>query len=52
MKKIQKRLQNELIKHAYYVVTLSEMIDNKNRKDIVNSIQKNTNSLYREVMKV
>ena len=49
MTKREKKLQNELIGHAYFVVQLSEMINDGNKKDLVNTIQRNTQNLYKQI---
>ena len=52
MTKRERKLQNELIEHAYFVVQLSEMINDGNKKDLVNTIQRNTQNLYKQIMRV
>lgn len=49
--KAKSNIVREVIQYAHYVVQVAELITPETRKDLVNSIQRESQTLYRNVMK-
>ena len=50
-KKAKSNIIKEVINYAYYVVQVAELITPETRKDLISSIQRESQTLYRNVMK-
>ena len=50
-KKCRKKIVRDVVEYAMYVVQVAELITPETRKELVNSIQKESQSLYRSVMR-
>ena len=48
----EKNIKREIVQYAYYVVQVAEMITPETKKSLVESIQKESQTLYRNIMQI
>ena len=51
-KAVEKKIKKEVVQYAYYVVQVADLITPETKKDLVQSIQKESQILYRNIMKI
>ena len=51
-KAVEKKIKKEVVQYAQYVVQVADLITPETKKDLVQSIQKESQILYRNIMKI
>ena len=51
-KRATKNIKREVIQYAYYVIQIAEIITPETKRDLVNSIQKESQILYRNIIDI